>query len=103
MSQCILIINHSNIKLFGLIFLRNLKDTYSYLNMVHGKPNEKEVVNLLNDCTVNNDVVLQQEYLKYINSLRKSLKKRIPDTLFVDMSEELFCLDKVTYYSFGKF
>lgn len=67
--------------------------------MTHGKPNEREEIpeieSIFSDCVINNDVILQQRYLQYINSLRQMLKRRISYVSFVDVSEELSCLDKV--------
>ncbi|XP_076243914.1 EF-hand domain-containing family member B [Calliopsis andreniformis] len=78
--------------------MRNLKNIQLYMDMMHGKRRERKekynVANVLSDCVIHGDVALQQKYLQYINTLRHSFKKRVPDSLFVDISEKLFCLDK---------
>ncbi|XP_076662856.1 EF-hand domain-containing family member B [Andrena cerasifolii] len=77
---------------------KNLKSKYLYMDMTHGKPNGRkemsEIESIFSDCVVNNDVILQQKYLQYINSLRQMLKKRISYVSFIDVSEELSYLDK---------
>lgn len=72
------------------------------MSMTHGKASGRkgthEVANVLSDCSMNNDVIQQQKYLQYINSLRQKLKKRIPEIPFLDIYEDLLCLDKVMCY-----
>ncbi|XP_076161050.1 uncharacterized protein LOC143143561 isoform X1 [Ptiloglossa arizonensis] len=78
--------------------VRNLKNAQLYMSMTHGKASGRkgthEVANVLSDCSMNNDVIQQQKYLQYINSLRQKLKKRIPEIPFLDIYEDLLCLDK---------
>ncbi|XP_043262250.1 EF-hand domain-containing family member B-like [Colletes gigas] len=78
--------------------VRNIKNAYLYTSMIHGKANERketdQMATVLNNCSINNDVTLQQKYLQYINSLRQKLKKRIPEIPFLDIYEDLLCLDK---------
>ncbi|XP_054015854.1 EF-hand domain-containing family member B-like, partial [Hylaeus anthracinus] len=78
--------------------VRNFKNAYPYMSMVHGKASERkeinEIENALNDCHINNDAILQKKYLQYINSLRQKFKKRTPEIPFLDIYEDLLCLDK---------
>lgn len=71
--------------------------------MTHGKTIAKdkyEKLNIMTDCPVNNDVLIQQEYLQYINSLRLKFKKLVPPIPFTDIHEDLFCQDEVLFLSF---
>lgn len=67
--------------------------------MRHGKVSEKkdtsEKLNILSDCPINNEVITQQNYLQYINSLRQKFKKQVPEIPYLDIYEDLICLDKV--------
>lgn len=72
--------------------------------MRHGKVNEKkdvsEKLNILSDCPINNEVITQQNYLQYINSLRQKFKKQVPEIPYLDIYEDLICLDKVLLFYF---
>ncbi|XP_061942702.1 EF-hand domain-containing family member B-like, partial [Apis cerana] len=75
------------------------KSSYSYIDEVkHGKVSEKkdtsEKLNILSDCPINNEVITQQNYLQYINSLRQKFKKQVPEIPYLDIYEDLICLDK---------
>lgn len=69
------------------------------MNIIDDKVYEKkgisEMLNILSDCPINNEVVVQQNYLQYINSLRLKLKKHVPEIPFLDIYEDLLSLDKV--------
>ncbi|CAL7934989.1 unnamed protein product [Xylocopa violacea] len=82
--------------------VKNLKNSYLYMNMTHGKVAEKremsEELNILSDCPLNNEIIVQQKYLIYINGLRQKLKKQVPEISFADIYEDLLSLDKVSYY-----
>ncbi|XP_017886642.1 EF-hand domain-containing family member B-like [Ceratina calcarata] len=76
---------------------KNIKNSYMYMDMKHGKTTAKdkyEKLNIMSDCPVNNDVLMQQEYLQYINSLRLRFKKLVPPVPFTDIHEDLFCQDE---------
>ncbi|XP_033304947.1 EF-hand domain-containing family member B isoform X2 [Bombus bifarius] len=68
------------------------------MNIIDDKVYEKkgisEMLNILSDCPINNEVVVQQGYLQYINSLRLKLKKHVPEIPFLDIYEDLLSLDK---------
>lgn len=72
--------------------------------MRHGKVNDKkdvsEKLNILSDCPINNEVITQQNYLQYINSLRLKFKKQVPEIPYLDIYEDLICLDKVLLFYF---
>ncbi|XP_043519544.1 uncharacterized protein LOC122533676 [Frieseomelitta varia] len=63
-------------------------------NNVYERKKRSEILNILSDCPINNEVVVQQSYLQYINSLRQKLKKYISEISFFDIYEDLLCLDK---------
>lgn len=71
------------------------------MNIIDDKVYEKkgisEMLNILSDCPINNEVVVQQGYLQYINSLRLKLKKHVPEIPFLDIYEDLLSLDKVLH------
>ncbi|KOC70670.1 EF-hand domain-containing family member B [Habropoda laboriosa] len=77
---------------------KNLKNAYLYMNMIHGKTDEKkeisEKLDILNNYSVNNEMIVQQKYLQYINSLRQRLKQCVPEISFSDIYEDLLCFDK---------
>ncbi|CAD1481032.1 unnamed protein product, partial [Heterotrigona itama] len=61
---------------------------------VYERKKTSEILNILSDCPISNEVVVQQSYLQYINSLRQKLKKYIPEISFFDIYEDLLSLDK---------
>ncbi|KAK1120709.1 hypothetical protein K0M31_010914 [Melipona bicolor] len=65
-----------------------------YNDNVYERKKRSEILNILSDCPISNEVVVQQSYLQYINSLRQKLKKYIPEISFFDIYEDLLCLDK---------
>ncbi|OAD53657.1 EF-hand domain-containing family member B [Eufriesea mexicana] len=77
--------------------IKDLENIYMYTNMIHGKVGKKEIfekLNILSDCPINNEVIVQQNYLKYINNLRQKLKKHVPEISFSDVYEDLLSFDK---------
>ena len=64
---------------------------------IHERKKTSEILNILSDCPISNEVVVQQSYLQYINSLRQKLKKYIPEISFFDIYEDLLSLDKVLH------
>ncbi|XP_033353638.1 EF-hand domain-containing family member B [Bombus vosnesenskii] len=72
-----------------------VKDIMNIINdKVYEKKGISEMLNILSDCPINNEVVVQQGYLQYINSLRLKLKKHVPEIPFLDIYEDLLSLDK---------
>ncbi|XP_076762913.1 EF-hand domain-containing family member B [Xylocopa sonorina] len=76
----------------------NTLNSHLYMNMIHGRVAEKrglsEELNILSDCPLNDEVIAQQNYLKYINGLRQKFKRRVPEIPFADIYEDLLSLDK---------
>lgn len=78
-----------------------------YADAVHGKKSVKDEFNvsdILRDFDLNEKTLFWWQCLQDLNNFRRKLKKQMPEVPFLDMEEELSCLDKVNtiYFNISK-
>lgn len=80
-----------------ICYSRECEATRICADYVHGKKSIKEydASDVLRDSNLDKKVLFWWRCLQDLSNFRRKLKKRVPEVPFLDIEDELFCLDKV--------